>query len=553
MKKIISLICLLIVLPVFLVAADEEPPDSETQKLHFIHIKNGEFMDRQEKVKYHKTTRGDVTTMFNKIKNGNKQKVVVHFHGGLVSVKNAFTKPMKKVDPAGFNKSMFEVYNKDAYPIFFVWRSGFIDTLINMPRNKGLEVYFTDEINKMILELNRKEKAENIIEEFLSSFRIDSKTLYTDLPENLLDDYNDVYNSWVPDKQDELVKALNDGLKNATEGLNQFLKDNPGIEEQVWGAEIEVAVQKRLFGEYGSWFKLKVLYPALIRLANGRHHGLKATIQEEIFNSVEIDGLDISKYLKDGWGTMKCITTAAFKKDGTPQEGTYGGTAFLIELNDLVNRRQLQEQDIRVILVGHSAGAVYICNLLEHTKDKKENGEDKYPALANFKFDVIFEAPACTFERFSKTIKEAGDKIKDFRMFALGDDFEKEDELVLVLYSNSLLYFVSSVAEPTRHDSSLPPECKPAIAPPYEYHDKPMLGMERYFLKPFDDGSIFPELKSVRNFLGYVSPAEKGKIAFSPTAGNAALGWRITAEKHGQCDDNVEVLKSLQYIIEHRF
>ena len=557
MKKVISRICLMIVLHTLFtlmigcngknnpIIADEPPLilSEEIPDWHFIHLDNGKFMNEIQPDKLRITKRDDITTIFEKIE---QNTVVVYFHGGLVDAKNAFTKPMKKVGGVGFNKSMYDIFeDKDevtekegAYPIFFVWRSGFLDTLRNMPRDRTQETYFTDETKKLILKLNRKEKPESLIEEFLSSFRIDSKTLYTDLPENLLDEYYKVYESWDPDKQKELTKALNDGIQNTTEELNQFLRDNPGIEEQVWGAESVTAEQKRLFGKYLSWFKVKLLYPVIKRRLNGRHHGFKATMQEEIYNSTIIGKTHIGNFIKDGWGTMKCITANAFQDDDTK----YGGTAFLKELNNLV----LQKPHTRVILIGHSTGAEYICNLLENAARA-----DKYPWLASFKFDVIFEAPACTFERFNKTLDIAGKKIRHFRMFALGDKFEKDDKVGHdVVYSRSMLYYVSSVAEPTRHDSNLSDKCKLDNKPPYEYHDKPILGMERYFKHSKFD-RVYDEVRRVKLFMEYVDKNKKGKIAFSKI--EEKDGWKITAKTHVECDDNAELLKSLQHIIKFGF
>ncbi|MBO1225009.1 MAG: hypothetical protein JYX80_11335 [Candidatus Scalindua sediminis] len=371
MKKIISLICFLIVIPTLTVSMkgceDEKVPDG-----HYIHLSEGKLTDN--------TTREDISNIFNKIESENVQIVVAHFHGGLVSSNAAYKNPMKKIDPAGFNKSMFEVYEdldvdtgkKRAYPIFFIWESDFLTTLVSMlgdlDEAKIREIY--KKIKNKIL---RVKEAKSIIEEFLNEVG--------PLPlKDPLNAYTEKYRTWSSTKQRELKEEIEREIENATNELNNCQRENPGA---VCPDEV-VSV---------------VYYRVLQRSIMGRHHRLTVTMQEEIWNSVK----DASKVAKDGWGTMKCNTVFPFDNDGTPKEETYGGTAFLIELNDLVNKRQQQQQDIRVILVGHSTGVVFICNLLEEAAK-----EDKYPSLANFEFDVIFEAPACTFERFSHTIDVAG-------------------------------------------------------------------------------------------------------------------------------------------------
>jgi hypothetical protein len=502
---------------------DEKVPDG-----HYIHLSEGELTDN--------TTREDISNIFNKIESENVQIVVAHFHGGLVSSNAAYKNPMKKIDPDGFNKSMFEVYadidedtgKNRAYPIFFIWESGFLETLRSMflRIDEDTIIGIFKELKKKIL---RVEEAKSIINEFLDD--VGTPTL----EEDFLDDYTDVYRKWPREKQIELKEAIEGEIINATNELNNNCpRENTSVECLKKVASV-------------------VYYSLLQRSIMGRHHRLTVTMQEEILNILRIKKelfgvemlLDFGKVAKDGWGTMKCNTVAAFQNDGTK----YGGTAFLIELNDLVKNRQKQEQAIKVILVGHSTGAVFICNLLEEAAK-----EDKYPALADFSFDVIFEAPACTFERFSKTVTNAGDKIGNFRMFTLGKEYERNDKLASFAYSSSMLYLVSSIAEPTRYYSEQSPDCKPENEPPYEYHDKPLVGMEMYLLdERFNYGDEYVEVRNVKNFLGFGNPTGKVKIAFSRADEEAKPGWGITATNHGACDDNVEVLKSIQHIIKHGF
>lgn len=139
-------------------------------------------------------------------------------------------------------------------------------------------------------------------------------------------------------------------------------------------------------------------------------------------------------------------------------------------------------------------------------------------------------------------------------MFTLGKKYERKDKLASFAYSSSLLYLVSSIAEPTRYYSEQQPNCKPENEPPYEYHDKPLVGMQMYLLdERFDYGREYVEVRNVESFLGYENPTGKVKIAFSPAGQEAAQGWRITARTHEDCDDNVEVLKSIKEIIENGF
>ncbi len=143
MKKNLYLICLLAVLPVSLVLLmgcnGERIPNG-----HFIRLDNGTFREKSPD-KYPITTRQEVSDMFAKIRE-TEQMVILHFHGGLVSVKQAFENPVKEIIDDEFNKSMFDVYDEKAYPIFFIWESGFIKTLESMLGFKAQFIFFTDEI-----------------------------------------------------------------------------------------------------------------------------------------------------------------------------------------------------------------------------------------------------------------------------------------------------------------------------------------------------------------------------------------------------------------------
>src|SRR5690606_32961914 len=91
----------------------------------------------------------------------------------------------------------------------------------------------------------------------------------------------------------------------------------------------------------------------------------------------------------------------------------------------------------RITLVGHSTGAIYICNLLKAAAQH----------VPDLHFDVIFEAPAVTHALLAETAAEHASRVRKFRQFAMGDEREIGDTLVPVIYRSSLLYFVSGMLE----------------------------------------------------------------------------------------------------------
>jgi hypothetical protein len=133
----------------------------------------------------------------------------------------------------------------------------------------------------------------------------------------------------------------------------------------------------------------------------------------------------------------------------------------------------------RIVLVGHSAGTVYICNLLK-----------KAAAIlpAEIGFEVIFLAPACTFKLLDSALQEAGDRIRSFRSYGLKDAIERKDAIFPPLYLYSLLYFVSGLLE--------------------DEVDGPLVGMERFSSQTLNfDKASCPEIERVLQRLANFSIA----------------------------------------------
>jgi hypothetical protein len=219
------------------------------------------------------------------------------------------------------------------------------------------------------------------------------------------------------------------------------------------------------------------------RFATGRDHGRIATVVEEVLRELR---------LVESWYTwMKSEITAAFGR--SPD---CGGTALLHALND----RWRAGHRPRVILVGHSAGSIYIANLIEHAK----------ALMPQARFEVLFLAPAISFRRFSRTIEINGEAIESIHNISLGDVFERADRCPG--YPRSLLYFTSGVME----------EDEEAL------WDVPIIGMQRYYRSAFpDDGH---GLKRALNFFA----ARPGSLAWID--GSKSTRGVSTARRHGDFD-----------------
>ena len=281
----------------------------------------------------------------------------------------------------------------------------------------------------------------------------------------------------------------------------------------------------------------RVLRGTLRRYDVGRDHGLYATCVEELVRGFKLAGSHLHEWAKAlQWNLMKKDTADAFD----PDPNVHAGTALLARLQRAFNTGlQLN----RITLVGHSTGAIYIAHWLENSRRYLPEG---------LKPDIVFLAPAITYDHFAHTLRHHLPQFGKFRMFAMKDVFERDDqvwgqdgELIgghdwrRFIYPSSLLYLVSGILE-----SSLSSDGSWTDEP-----DMPILGMERFFvnLKTYPD-SDFPSIREVRTWLSGAS----GSLAWSRAAGQAA-GLNSDSIDHGAFDDDTLTLQSLGHIVNSGF
>lgn len=255
-----------------------------------------------------------------------------------------------------------------------------------------------------------------------------------------------------------------------------------------------------------------VLFRVVKRFASGRHHGVYATVVEELLREVYLD--DAGALV---WGAMKRDTEDTFIRAGGVQPRA-GWT-----LVDALGEACRAANPPRISVVAHSAGSIYACHLLRAIAAARADANHPLPAdfrLAN----LVFLAPAVRFDVFAETLDAAEDCITQFRMFGLRDELEAGYWEVPVLYPRSLLYLVSGVAERDGDDSDF---------------DCPLLGMQRYH-----DAAAYPgaALDRVRTFL-----AEHQRTVWAKAG--PALGLSSDADRHGGFDEDVVTMASVAEIL----
>jgi len=211
----------------------------------------------------------------------------------------------------------------------------------------------------------------------------------------------------------------------------------------------------------------------------------------------------LSNVGKNVWDHIKQEASDAFNQPD------HGGSVFLQNLNAYYPNAH----NPHITLVGHSAGSIYICELLQ-------NAAKVLPAAV--KFDVVFLAPACTYKLFADTLQACKDRIASIRIFAMSDQLEQADVIVPSIYTRSLLYLVSGLFE--------------------DAPDTPLLGMQRFFstAAPFNK---WPEIPLT---VTYLSVAQHNNVW---SVIDAADGLSSHAKKHGEFYSENVTLASLGYIL----
>lgn len=493
---------------------------------HVIHVENGKLASD--------TPVATVDGIVDRALAHGGKGIVVHFHGGLVSYDKGL---------ATATKLHAEYLDADAYPIFFVWESGLVETVVNNLGQIGDEQFFKLAW-KRLANIALRKAGQSIgqraagtlpaVDDLDVQAAIDAAvTTHDDAPlvasePTIGDDVEELTEVEQFMLEQELtrdleltltIQQISNGLRTPTEveadrtarsgtirGSTETLMDPEVLDELVERPD----PAERGFVTTVMMIKKVVSIGASVinRFVQHRDHGFHATVVEELLR-----GLYLANVGGVVWNQMKLDTADAFGDD----EQAHAGTALLAALRDRID----PHDPPKITLIGHSTGAVYISELL---------GKADTVLPPSIRFGVVFEAPASTFEKASATVEQHAARISGFRMFCMDEERELDDRLVPVIYPHSLLYFVSGVVEPDA--------------------DTPIIGMQRFHDRTdYPDGD-YPEVGPARDFIAQSAD----RAAWSITDAQAPEGQRTAATKHGAFDDeDPATLASVKHIIENGF
>lgn len=467
-----------------------------------------------------------------------QQALALFFHGGLVAKSSGMQNAQQLLGP--YSASSAPNNNAGAaYPYFFVWESGLIETLEHNLPGIAQETIFQrilsivgDKASSLLTGSPKPGVANAMLRTPTLTAVVDAGPIVVSLTQSDISEVEQAV------EHDDLINAEKRLIalqaRNVPEALSQAEGATPRVvmtsprtylspeivaavtAEEQYKVAITPLTARALWNpiELGTLAigAGKVLQRIIQRYATGRNHNFHNTVVEEIFRQYYVANVGWAI-----WNEMKVETGEAFTGDAQHNVGT----AMIKELLGVYSAPGGIKA--RITLLGHSTGAVYICNFLA-AMDAALNGSVYQNQVT---FDVIFMAAAVRADLFADTIAQHGHLIRNFRSFEMSDPLEAAEILLQFdgapvpvnailaeVYTSSLLYFISGSLEDTDDDT-------------------PLDGMQRFFLGTgaFAPGS-FADIDAVKKFYS----RQTNPVVTSDTSEllpEPGLGLRCTAYHHG--------------------
>lgn len=509
--------------------------------------------------KYDGMTRADVAASFGAFKaQTNVQRLALFFHGGLVD----------KASGQQGAANQYLAYKDHVFPLFFIWESGIWELLAHHLPLVFAETIF-GRIVKHVLDLISKKSPQG-------------QAASLGLPATRFELFEPSLNSTDPGLAsatltstdiDEFMAAVRDdpaiqqevaAIARTSQGVDALLAADansktlqlssrtylsPEVVSAIRGAYARnrenIASGQRmdeldfnpLDALRAAWEVAKAAVPVIIncfeRFTKGRDHGRTCTIVEEVLRALYLANTGSAI-----WEEMKQETEDAFGADSS----VYGGTPVIEELCALVK----QKPGTPISLIGHSTGAIYIGNFLDHVDAALKAQGDSTTT-----FDIILLAPASTIDFYEENYQN---RVRGVRIFQMQDAIEQQDHLMSKdygpddnsilgkIYPRSLLYLVSGICEYFEGQTGSGPHA-------LDGDDMPILGMDRFFAQTaVFTGADYPNIGQARAQFAVASPPTMAKYVrvLSPTAKNPNDGFRSTAQKHGDFPGDGPTIESLK-------
>ncbi|MFF1695060.1 hypothetical protein ACFVXC_15715 [Streptomyces sp. NPDC058257] len=476
------------------------------------------------------TTTADIDGLVAGLKD--RPRVVLHFHGGLIDDTLGFA-TAERLAP------VYEAAGVD--PVFFVWSSGLLETLRgNLPQILNESVFRTllNRVTRYATGTVFKEPGQRGLVAAPTSWSVAAELAQVrtgqepyarmiapqDVPPLSESEQTQIAVELSADT--ELAERTREIVKSAMPPDTWQANEPTAAAREVIGGRAAAVtlmspdVVADLAARAGTGERalvstalmvrktVRVVAAVVGRFRQRNDHGLYPTVVEEILREFYLASVGAAI-----WDAMKRQTADTFAAAG---DEVRAGRYFLDRFAELL-ATGIRPQ---VTVVGHSAGAVFIGNLLDDLARRRAAVDDPVPADFRLR-DVVLLAPACTVAQIAPVIRRQAELFDRFRMFTMTDPAERADHLVPFLYPRSLLYFVSGVLERG-------PSQRSAVMP--------IAGMQHWYL---DAAAVGPDSDDLRGFLR----ADSARTVWSP--GDGGPGLRSGARSHVAFDHDPDVLASV--------
>jgi len=480
----------------------------------------------------------------------NKKTLALFFHGGLVDKASGMNNAATLMGPYSNSDDSGGTPGGNAYPYFFVWESGLFEVLHN-----HLPQIFAETIFKRLLDIITP-KAQRVLGSPATSRMMLLRTQSLDVAIGAVGPDVQVSQQDIADvetavENDPIIQAEKRRIAAAARPVQEALAESlitptrrvqtssvTLMSPEIVNAIVAEEAQKNLLKARrldALWSPVplgalalgagRILVRIARRYATARNHNFHNTIVEEIFRQFYVANTGGAV-----WAEMKKETADAFQSD----PNAYVGSKMIQQLVTLYESGKRP----RITLLGHSTGAIYICNFLL-AMDAALQGKSYSNEI---KFDIVFMAAAARVDVLANALGGAGDHVNHFRAFGMEDSLESAEillqlanqppassvnELLAQVYTSSLLYFVAGVCEDDDDDTLL-------------------VGMERFFTggRPFQRGA-FPSIDAVVDFLNGIP----NSMVRSDTPVGAEIGLRCSSHHHGGFPTDPETLESVCYLL----
>jgi hypothetical protein len=430
---------------------------------------------------FHGTTDNDLAAAFQNLEQQQSNHLCVFFHGGLVDEGSGLGSAHRLA--RGYGQA-------GAYPFFFIWHSGLLDTLKALLRKyakspafiAGADHAITLVAAKIIAALDQDKSLKSLARRKPKARTLEALAAFS-----------------APYDQAWTMRTSAVQLGCSSSELDQFARFLVNAEKRR-GRRPPAFLPENLQGARNPLSRI------LHRFNTGHDHGLYTTVIEELFIALEVN-----KVAGGIWNEMKVLIDDSFKDDAQA-----GGTAFLNHLCELWQRKPT----FRVTLIGHSAGSIYVQRFLEAL-------DARLPGSSTARVEVTLVAGAITFERMYQGLPVWPRRVSGLRVFAMDDFREGNYWEIWFVYNKSLLYIVSGLCEV--HPGA----------------DKPIVGMQRYWTR-----DTYKQEREIREVIETIGST---RSVWSLTPANAPPGYRSQAKRHGGFPEEKQTNQSVCYALQSGF